>query len=130
MSASADTPEALREAIDACNEAWNAQDLDAICAMHAEGMVFENHTAGEMAEGDTVRRHIAAIFASWPDLRFQTRRPYVREGLVVQEWTAHATHANRMTRGDLVAEPSGQVISWRGMDVIAFENGLVTLGGS
>jgi hypothetical protein len=43
----------------------------------------------------------------------------------VQEWTATATHANRMTRGDLVAEPTGAQVSWEGMDVIPFENGLV-----
>ena len=30
-----------------------------------------------------------------------------------------------MTRGDLVAEPTGQTVSWNGMDVIPFENGLV-----
>src|SRR5580692_10142840 len=27
------------------NAAWNRQDLDAICALHAPGMVFENHNA-------------------------------------------------------------------------------------
>ena len=41
----------LHEAIDRYNEAWNAHDLDAIVAMHAPGMVFENHTAGELAVG-------------------------------------------------------------------------------
>ncbi len=43
----------------------------------------------------------------------------------VQEWTATATHANEMRRGDLVAEPTGRTIEWIGMDVIPFENGLV-----
>jgi SnoaL-like domain len=33
------------------NEAWNRHDVDAIVALHAPGMVFENHTAGERAEG-------------------------------------------------------------------------------
>ena len=47
------------------------------------------------------------------------------DGLVVQEWTATATHANEMRRGDLVAEPTGKKISWDGLDVIPFENGLV-----
>ncbi len=39
--------EALTEAIGRYNDAWNAQDLDAIVAMHAPDMVFANHTAGE-----------------------------------------------------------------------------------
>ena len=49
----------------------------------------------------------------------------MRDGLVVQEWTATATHANEMRRGDLVAEPTGKTISWDGLDVIPFEDGLV-----
>ena len=77
----------LRAAIGRYNDAWNAHDLDAIMALHAPGMVFENHTAGERAEGEAVRAHIAEIFAGWPDLAFASRRLYVREDLVVQEWT-------------------------------------------
>jgi steroid delta-isomerase-like uncharacterized protein len=120
-----DSDEALREAIDRYNEAWNAHDLDAIVAMHAPGMVFENHTAGESASGEEVRAHIGAIFETWPDIEFATRRLYVREGLVVQEWTASATHAKTMRRGDLVAEPTGRRVEWDGLDVIPFEDGLV-----
>ena len=115
----------LKAAIGRYNEAWNAHDLDAIMAMHAPDMVFENHTAGESAEGDAVRDHISAIFATWPDIGFATRRLYVRDGLVVQEWTATATHANRMLRGDLVAEPTGKTVTWNGLDVIPFADGLV-----
>jgi steroid delta-isomerase-like uncharacterized protein len=121
----ADGIEALTEAIGRYNDAWNAHDLDAIMALHAPDMVFANHTAGESAEGDRVRPHIASIFESWPDLRFETRRLYVREGLVVQEWTATATHTKTMRRGDLEAKPSGNVVSWDGIDSIPFEDGLV-----
>jgi steroid delta-isomerase-like uncharacterized protein len=120
-----DAPEALEHAIARYNDAWNAHDLDAIMAMHAPDMVFENHTAGEQAVGEAAREHIAKIFHTWPDIEFSTRRLYVRDGLVVQEWTARATHANRMQRGELVAEPSGRELSWNGMDIIPFENGLV-----
>jgi len=115
----------LRATIDSYNDAWNDHDLDAIMSMHAPDMVFENHTAGESAQGDEVRAHIGKIFESWPDLRFDTRRLYVRDGVVTQEWTASATHSNRMTRGDLVAEPTGKRVEWRGVDVIPYENGLI-----
>ena len=115
----------LRETIDRYNAAWNTHDLDAIVAMHAPGMVFENHTAGEVAEGQAVRDHIGRIFASWPDIAFEPRRLYVREDLVVQEWIASATHSQPMRRGDIVAEPSGRRIEWEGLDVIPFEDGLV-----
>jgi steroid delta-isomerase-like uncharacterized protein len=121
----ADSLQALEAAIARYNDAWNAHDLDAIMAMHARDMVFENHTAGERAEGEAVRGHIGSIFETWPDISFEGRRTYCREGLVVQEWTATATHANEMRRGDLVAEATGKTISWDGVDVIPFENGLV-----
>jgi predicted ester cyclase len=94
-------------------------------AMHAPDMIFANHTAGESAQGESVRAHIASIFATWPDIEFTTRRLYVREGLVVQEWTANATHASTMTRGNLSAEPTGNRVEWDGVDVIPFEDGLV-----
>jgi steroid delta-isomerase-like uncharacterized protein len=120
-----DAAQSLEEAIARYNEAWNDHDLDAIMSMHAPDMVFENHTAGESAQGDAVREHIGAIFQTWPDIHFDTRRLYVRDGVVTQEWTATATHTNTMRRGDLVAEPTGKKIEWRGIDVIPFEDGQV-----
>jgi hypothetical protein len=45
----------------------------------------------------------------------------VREGLVVQEWTASGTHSNPMRRGDLEASPTGRTVSWDGIDSIPFE---------
>ena len=120
-----DDPRSLERIIGAYNDAWNAHDLDALTSMHAPDMVFENHTAGERAVGDSVREHIGRIFETWPDITFSTRRLYVRDGLVVQEWTAAATHASEMRRGDLVAEPTGKKVSWDGLDVIPFAEGLV-----
>jgi steroid delta-isomerase-like uncharacterized protein len=110
----------LHETIAAYNDAWNAHDVERIASMHAPDMVFENHTAGERAEGAEALAHIARIFESWPDIEFETRRLYVRGDLVVQEWTARATHVKPLSRGDLVAEPSGKRIEWNGMDVIPF----------
>jgi len=121
----ADSNEALTEAIGRYNDAWNAQDLDAIVAMHAPDMVFANHTAGESAQGEEVRGHIARIFEAWPDMKFETQRLYVREGVVTQEWTATATHTQTLRRGDIEAPPTGRTVSWDGVDVIPFENGLV-----
>jgi len=121
----ADGIDNLTATIGRYNNAWNAQDLDAIVAMHAPDMVFANHTAGESAGGAEVRGHIAKIFGSWPDMRFETRRLYVREGVVTQEWTATATHSQTLHRGELEAPPSGRSVSWNGVDVIPFEDGLI-----
>ncbi|HEX4746727.1 MAG TPA: nuclear transport factor 2 family protein [Gaiellaceae bacterium] len=108
-----DSADQLEQAIARYNEAWNAHDVDAILALHAPGMVFENHTAGDRVEGDAVGPHIAGIFERNPDLHFTGRRLYARDGLVVSEWTATAT--NR----------AGQKVEWDGIDVFPFENGLI-----
>jgi steroid delta-isomerase-like uncharacterized protein len=113
MDSGPDSAVALEQMIKRYNEAWNAQDLDAIIGMHASDMVFENHTAGERAEGAAVRDHIGEIFSNWPDLRFEGVRTYTREGVVTQEWMAFATHS------------SGRKLSWAGVDVIPTEGGLI-----
>ena len=107
-----DDAKVLEETIGRYNDAWNRQDVDAIVALHAPDMVFENHTAGERAEGEAVREHIARIFENTPDLRFTGRRLYARDGLVVSEWTAQATR-------------DGRRLEWDGIDVFPFENGLI-----
>ncbi|HZO58141.1 MAG TPA: nuclear transport factor 2 family protein [Solirubrobacterales bacterium] len=124
-SSHSDSPAVLEQAIERYNQAWNDHDVDAIMAMHAPDMVFHNHTAGEEAAGEEVRGHLTSIFETWPDINFAARRLYVRDGLVVQEWTATATHTSTMRRGGIVAEPTGREIRWDGMDVIPFEDGLV-----
>lgn len=106
-------PDSLEDLIDAYNEAWNRHDLDAICALHAPKMVFENWNAGERAEGDAVRGHIASIFENWPDLRFTGRSLYVGADFVVQEWTAYATH------------PTGKELTWEGVDIFPFKDGKI-----
>jgi steroid delta-isomerase-like uncharacterized protein len=103
----------LERTIERYNQAWNDHDVDTIVAMHAPDMVFENHSAGERAEGEAVRGHIAEIFENWPDLTFRGRRLYTRDGLVVSEWTATAKH------------PDGRRLEWDGIDVFPFENGLI-----
>ena len=75
-----DSPQSLEQTIGRYNEAWNSHDLDAIMSMHAPDLVFENHTAGESAQGEEARGHIGSIFETWPDIHFETRRLYVRDG--------------------------------------------------
>ena len=106
--------EETRALIEAYNDAWNRQDLDAVVSMHAEEIVFENHTAAERAEGaDAVRAHIAGIFERWPSLRFSGRRLYVADGFAVSEWTANAT------------KPDGTRIEWDGVDVFPLRDGKI-----
>ena len=103
--------EATRSLIEAYNEAWNRQDVEAVCSFHADGFVFENHTAGERAEGAAAREHIGGIFERWPTLRFSTRALYPGDEFAVCEWTANAVR------------PDGKRIEWEGVDVFPLRDG-------
>jgi ketosteroid isomerase-like protein len=95
--------------IDRYDAAWNAQDLDAIAAMHADTMVFHNWTAGERVAGAAeVRAHIAGIFARWPTLRFERRSLRCGSGFAASEWTARAAHPD-----------DGRRLEWDGVDLFA-----------
>jgi predicted ester cyclase len=94
-------------------------------ALHAPDMVFENVSASERAEGEAVRDHIAGIFEAWPDISFSGRRTHIRDGLVVQEWTASATHQREIRRGDRTIAPTGKRLEWNGLDIMPFEGGLL-----
>src|SRR5213078_4300697 len=88
----------LQEFIDRYNDAWNAHDVDAIVAMHTDDSVFENHVTGDVNVGrEQIGSAIRGIFSVFPDLNFEGRRQYIREDLVVQEWTARGTHEGTMT---------------------------------
>jgi steroid delta-isomerase-like uncharacterized protein len=116
----------LQEFIDRYNDAWNAHDVDAIVAMHTDDSVFENHVTGDVNVGrEQIGKAISGIFSVFPDLSFEGRRQYIREDLVVQEWTARGTHEGTMTRGGMKVEPTGKQVEYKGMDVIPIQDGLV-----
>ena len=116
----------LQEFIDRYNDAWNTHDVEAIVAMHTEDSIFENHVTGDVNVGrEQIEKAITGIFAVFPDLSFEGRRQYIREDLVVQEWTARGTQKGTMTRGGVEVEPTGKHVEYKGMDVIPIEDGLV-----
>jgi ketosteroid isomerase-like protein len=103
----------VTELISRYNDAWNRQDLDAIHALHHPAIVFDNHTAGERAEGaDAVREHIGRIFGNNPDMRFTTRSLQAGEDFAVCEWTLNVTK-------------DGRPLEWDGVDVFPLRDGLI-----
>lgn len=112
----------LEKVIADYGKAWNEHDVEAILALHTEDSVFENHTSGGKAVGkDAIREILNGVFATFPDIRFDARRTYARDGVVTQEWTASGTLAVPFTKGSLTVQPTGKKISWSGVDVIPFE---------
>jgi steroid delta-isomerase-like uncharacterized protein len=103
----------VEELIRSYDDAWNRQDVDAIDSMHTDDVVFENHTAGERAEGRAeVREHIAQIFRNNPTLRFTGRVLRIGEDFAVSEWTA-------------TVERDGRTLEWDGVDVFPIRDGLI-----
>jgi steroid delta-isomerase-like uncharacterized protein len=116
----------LQDFIDRYNAAWGDHDVDAIVAMHTDDSVFENHVTGDVNVGrEAIGRAIGGIFTVFPDLAFETRRQYLCDDLVVQEWTASGTHLGKMIRSGIEVEPTGRKVDYRGMDVIPIRDGLV-----
>ena len=116
----------LQGFIDRYNAAWNEHDVETIVSMHTDDSVFENHVTDDVNVGrEQIGRAITSIFAVFPDLAFETRRAYIREDLVVQEWTARGTHAGTMTRSGIEVPPTGKKVEYKGMDVIPIRDGLV-----
>ena len=96
----------LQAFIDRYNAAWNDHDVDAIVSMHTDDSVFENHTTGDVNIGkEAIGKAITGIFAVFPDLSFEARSQYIRDDLVVQEWTARGTHEGAMTSSGSRSSP-------------------------
>ena len=111
------SPDEVTALIDRYNDAWNAQDLDAVASMHHPEIVFDNHTADERAEGaDAVRAHIGRIFENNPTLRFAGRSFHAADDFAVSEWTA-------------TVEKDGRALEWDGVDVFPFRDGLTRRAG-
>jgi steroid delta-isomerase-like uncharacterized protein len=115
------TEHPLEKVIAAYGDAWNRHDVEAILEMHTEDSVFENHTSGGKGVGKAaIREILKGVFTAFPDIRFDTRRLYVRDDVVTQEWTASGTLAVPYTKGSATVQPTGRKVSWNGVDVIPF----------
>lgn len=111
----------------AYGQAWNDHDLDAIMALHADGMCFHLHLDGfaQASTPEDVRAQFAFFFAAFPDINFATRRLAVTDDLFVHEFTITGTLAEPFPLGEEVAQPAGGAIAFDGVDVIPCRDGKV-----
>jgi uncharacterized protein (TIGR02246 family) len=82
--------------LEAFADAWNRHDLDALMSMMTADCVFEasagNFVNGERHEGQqAVRAAVAAVFAQYPDARWNNARHFVTGDRGVSEWTFTGT---------------------------------------
>jgi steroid delta-isomerase-like uncharacterized protein len=126
VSQSSPEDRGLRAIIEAYDAAWNQHALEAIIACHTFDSVFKSHTTAEIATGhDAIRCMIVRYFQTFPDLAFTIRRMYARPGLVVQEWTAQATHTVPILTRQGLAAPTGRVLTWSGVDIMPMAGNLI-----
>jgi uncharacterized protein (TIGR02246 family) len=102
-------------------KAWEARDPDRIVELHTDDTRFQTHVGGEPAQGrEAVREAFAAVFAQWPDFRFETYRVLFGEDHWVLDWALIST---------LELEQDGQQVErevrFDCLDVVSVRDGLV-----
>jgi ketosteroid isomerase-like protein len=104
-------------------DAWNRHDVDALMSFMAPDGVFEasggNTVNGERHEGQqAVRAAYAAVFATYPDARWNNARHFVAGDRGVSEWTFTGTMKD------------GKRVEVTGCDLFTFKNGKIALKNS
>jgi ketosteroid isomerase-like protein len=97
-------------------DAFNANDLDAVMAFMADDAVYEEFTGGVNRGKAAIRAAFVPQFrGDFGKMRFET------EDLFVEAGTGKAL-IRWVCRLETKRGPAG----WRGLDILHFENGLVT----
>ncbi len=109
-------------------DAWNAQDLDAIVAMHAPDGVFHLHAPGAApVEGrDAIRDAFAGFLTQLPDIHFEPVR--LRAGAdfwVLESRMSGTVSAPIEGAGGERLEAPGTRVEVDFLDVIVVEDGLL-----
>ncbi len=103
--------------------AWNRHDVDGLMACMAPHCVFEaaagpDVTGARHVGPDAVRRAYAAVFATYPDARWNQPRHFIAGNRAVSEWTFTGT-----TR-------DGTRVEVNGCDIFTLEGGRIALKNS
>jgi steroid delta-isomerase-like uncharacterized protein len=104
-------------------DAWNRHDLDALMSMMTEDGVFEasagTEVNGQRYEGkNAVRAAYEAVFAQFPDARWNNPRHFVKGDRGVSEWTFTGTSKD------------GRRVEVTGCDLFTFRDGKIAVKNS
>jgi len=113
----------LEQLLEAFADAWNRHDVDALMSMMTEDGIFEasagNNVDGERHEGQrSVRAAYEAVFAHYPDARWENARHFVKGDRGVSEWTFTGTLND------------GRRVEVTGCDLFTFRNGRIAVKNS
>jgi steroid delta-isomerase-like uncharacterized protein len=122
-TAGRDADRELEQLLEAFADAWNRHDVDALVSMMTEDGVFEP-SAGDRVNGDrhegraAVRAAYQAVFAQYPDARWNQARHFVHGNRGVSEWTFTGTLQD------------GRRVEVNGCDLFTFRNGKIAVKNS
>jgi uncharacterized protein (TIGR02246 family) len=120
-AAAVETTSSIKNLAERYFAAWEARDPDRIIEMHTEDTRFQMHVAGAPAGGrEAVREAFAAVFAQWPDFRFETHRVLYGEDHWVLDWALIST-----LKVDQGGEQVDREVRFDCLDVVTVRDGLV-----
>lgn len=124
---SATTATEIEELAGRYGDAWNAQDLDAIVAMHAPDGIFHLHAPGAAAvEGrEAIREAFAGFLTQLPDIHFETVRLRAGDDFWVLESRMSGTVSAPIEVEGQAVEATGTRVEIDFLDVIAVSEGLL-----
>lgn len=88
--------DALESFCDRWERAWNGHDADAVAALCAQDLVYDEPALGETAYGpDSIREFVTRMARAYPDYSFTRTGLYgeVTRRAVLVAWRFSATHA-------------------------------------
>jgi steroid delta-isomerase-like uncharacterized protein len=110
--------QAVRELAQRWGDAWNAHDADAVAALCAPDLVYDEPALGDTVHGrEAIRRFVARMGAAYPDHRFHLVGVYadVDRRAVLVAWRFTGTRAG-----------TGQRVEFHGDDRLDLgEDGLI-----
>jgi predicted ester cyclase len=106
-------------------ENFNAQDMDAIDALHAPGYttVYAPGMAGPLNEEQN-RMMLQAYVMAFPDIKYEITLEVADEAYVVTHWVSRGTHTGPLPTGSGdVIEPTGKRVELAGSTTMEIEDG-------
>jgi ketosteroid isomerase-like protein len=113
----------LENLLESFADAWNRHDVNALMSMMTDDGVFEasagSELNGQRYEGPkAVRAAYEAVFAQFPDARWNTPRHFVKGNRGVSEWTFTGTLKD------------GRRVEVTGCDLFTFRDGRIAVKNS
>lgn len=121
------TEASIQELADRYGEAWNAQDLEAIIAMHAPDGTFQLHAPGSqpVTGHEAVRQAFAGFLDQLPDIHFEPVRLHTGPSHWVLESVMSGTVSAPIEVDGRSVQAPGRRVAVDFLDVIVVENGLL-----